>query len=285
MGIKWRWISGLQAYWLLCLDCHKLLWPGDNRVNNRYSAPWSLRSEALAKGSKRSLVAGDFYLTQEPPESVQEILLRTRSISGSADRSRIPRRQTASSAMSASAGPDSEGAAPASGSASASGCNAPVGGSSFLQPRQARRVDVGPAFWGSLMRPRALPRERSRREEIIGIGWVPLIERGHFADSHLSCEVDTCPNLLKDERTSQASVRLEGDIAKHTVFLCSSCRGRLFSGEALSLHEPFVDTAASEDACNREALAGVAHWRSCRSRRQILEDCGEPYTPKPRRED
>ena len=67
-GYKWSWHSDLQAYWVLCLSCHRVAWPTDHRVRNRFSQPgWLYRSSRGSKGRVK-LVSGDFYLTDPVPE-------------------------------------------------------------------------------------------------------------------------------------------------------------------------------------------------------------------------
>ena len=66
-GLKWHLLpSGTQAYWKLCLSCHRMAWPLDGRTSNRHSWP----AEALIRRgrSKTRLVAGDFYVLETPPE-------------------------------------------------------------------------------------------------------------------------------------------------------------------------------------------------------------------------
>ena len=75
-NLKWRWHTGAQAYWVLCQPCHNAVWPLDHRVANRHSQPWSTYAVTLARNSSRCLVAGDFYLTTEPPELVKTSVLR-----------------------------------------------------------------------------------------------------------------------------------------------------------------------------------------------------------------
>ena len=39
-NFKWSWLeNGMQAYWSLCLECHRKAWPEDRRSNNRQSKP------------------------------------------------------------------------------------------------------------------------------------------------------------------------------------------------------------------------------------------------------
>ena len=67
-GCKWSWHSDSQAYWVLCLPCHRVAWPTDHRVRNRFSQPgWHYRSSQGSKG-KVKLVSGDFFLTDPVPE-------------------------------------------------------------------------------------------------------------------------------------------------------------------------------------------------------------------------
>ena len=67
-GYKWSWHSDLQAYWVLCLPCHRVAWPTDHRVRNHFSQPgWLYRSSRGSKGRVK-LVSGDFFLTDPVPE-------------------------------------------------------------------------------------------------------------------------------------------------------------------------------------------------------------------------
>ena len=60
-GYKWSWHSDLQAYWVLCLPCHRVAWPTDHRVRNRFSQPgWLYRSSRGSKGRVK-LVSGVFF--------------------------------------------------------------------------------------------------------------------------------------------------------------------------------------------------------------------------------
>jgi hypothetical protein len=70
-GVKWKWRGGL-AYWRLCLDCHREVWPEDRRNRNGFSLPFSALCDRTIlsgrSGGKVSLVVGDFWLTHPPPE-------------------------------------------------------------------------------------------------------------------------------------------------------------------------------------------------------------------------
>jgi hypothetical protein len=74
-GLKWTWrVQTVQkrenrvAWFRFCEICHRELWPDDHRVNNRYSRPALSHWEKASAGGCLRLVAGDFYLTQPPPE-------------------------------------------------------------------------------------------------------------------------------------------------------------------------------------------------------------------------
>ncbi len=66
-GLKWGWYTQEQAYWKLCLPCHQEAWPGDLRRRGPYCLPLADYWKHLVGGRLR-LLAGDFYLTQAPPE-------------------------------------------------------------------------------------------------------------------------------------------------------------------------------------------------------------------------
>ncbi len=65
-GAKWDWHSDRQAYWYLCLPCHKKFW-NDGRSKSPWSqpgrAPWGFQV-----GGRARLLSGDFYLTEAPPD-------------------------------------------------------------------------------------------------------------------------------------------------------------------------------------------------------------------------
>ena len=63
----WRYHSNGTAYWMFCLRCHLRRWPNDRRFNNRWSSPAAPWYHRQVNGVRR-LIAGDFYITQPPPE-------------------------------------------------------------------------------------------------------------------------------------------------------------------------------------------------------------------------
>ena len=75
-GRKWTWTGGL-AYWRLCLRCHTETWPGDPRSLRKRGShcvdeAWNYRGQKHGRrGQVHSLVCGDLYLTQAPPESLR----------------------------------------------------------------------------------------------------------------------------------------------------------------------------------------------------------------------
>ena len=101
-GFKWDETDGSIAYWRLCELCHKRAWPADKRSRNRYSRPAAEPLPGGLRGGRRSLVVGDFYLTEAPPEvlrpssapstrgSTRSPPLRPSSAGPSRDRTRSP---------------------------------------------------------------------------------------------------------------------------------------------------------------------------------------------------
>ena len=69
-GFKWQWHNDQQAYWRMCLPCHRVHWPTDSRTRNRYSTPHPKRQS----GSKSKFLVGDLYLTESPPELLRSSL-------------------------------------------------------------------------------------------------------------------------------------------------------------------------------------------------------------------
>ena len=61
LGGSWDWNENGRADWFYCLGCHRLLWPNDKRINNRYSRPapkWLHMCVPMALANRR-LVGGD----------------------------------------------------------------------------------------------------------------------------------------------------------------------------------------------------------------------------------
>jgi hypothetical protein len=70
-GLKWAVITANLAYFFFCEECHRLIWPDDNRCNNRHSQPAETTwRRHLVNGVVR-LIVGDLYVTRPPPELAQ----------------------------------------------------------------------------------------------------------------------------------------------------------------------------------------------------------------------
>ena len=68
-GEVWGYRPNGTPYWLYCVGCHQRRWPHDRRCNNGYSRPAPPYLHVFRGGSSsRILVAGDFSLTEPPPE-------------------------------------------------------------------------------------------------------------------------------------------------------------------------------------------------------------------------
>ena len=223
-------------------------------------------------------MAGDFYVTQAPPELVCELLTRTK-------RRRVTAAATASPALvtTATDAADKEGAPTLP--SSSSGSSSSMLASCLRKPGQAqsgRRPDLGPERKAAgLMRPRGVRRECAAREEVLPIPLVAQAERGLVVATPQNCDNDECPNLLEDAKSAIATVWLSNDaLAKHTVFLCAFCKTKLYSGDSLSLNVPFLDAEDFGDGARCEPILGTAYWSGGRTRKQIVLDSGWPYTPK-----
>ena len=70
-GDCWDYRENRTPYWKYCRPCHMRRWPNDRRYNNRWSSPappWY----NIPVSSVCHLLAGDLYLTREPPELRRE---------------------------------------------------------------------------------------------------------------------------------------------------------------------------------------------------------------------
>eukprot|EP00973_Karenia_brevis_P034912 4818168-Karenia_brevis.AAC.1 len=68
-GDAWLRRENGTPYWQFCVDCHMRRWPNDRRCRNSASKPAPPWLNYSCSGVRR-LFAGDFFLTQPPPEVV-----------------------------------------------------------------------------------------------------------------------------------------------------------------------------------------------------------------------
>ena len=66
-GIKWRWHHNL-AYWYLCLECHQKIGQRISESGTDILAPVLYEITVLGVRVKVSLICGDLWLMQAPPE-------------------------------------------------------------------------------------------------------------------------------------------------------------------------------------------------------------------------
>ena len=282
-GVKWGWHTDEAAYWFLCLPCHRRAWPLDQRCENRHSRPWDAIFPWYVRSGVRSLVVGDFYLTQPPPE-----LLRGRLGGGgpwqNLPRSRSPRRELAAAAGSATSAPAQASVPSAAAADSALESAAPATGLRGCLKGSRRgppppRVILGrevvtvrhflrPGMSG----PRRY-REASCFEEVVDWPWMPREERGPHLPSAGGC--DACGTTLGDSaRNCAERVELEGSPGQaHAILTCRRCwvDGALATG-SLRLQDEALGPGA----------VAVPAWSSGPTRVERLEYLGVRHTPKQR---
>ena len=78
-GVAWAWQTTKLAYFMLCEQHHRQIWPQDNRTNNRHSRPGGSCFARNVRDSVRRLNSGDLYLTTSPPEYLDQRRVRSRS--------------------------------------------------------------------------------------------------------------------------------------------------------------------------------------------------------------
>jgi hypothetical protein len=95
-GERWGWTSDQLAYWTLCVDCHRNVWPLDRRYNNAASRPFTYPATGPRDG---------LCLTVPPPEYLRRILVKAAPSAALAAGSGLPSSSSSSSSSSSFAGP------------------------------------------------------------------------------------------------------------------------------------------------------------------------------------
>jgi len=264
---KWFWHSDRQAYWALCLHCHRLAWPTDHRAANRFSQPrWMYWSRCRAVGGVCRLVSGDFYLTAPVPECFRP---RHRALEPARHRALEPARHRALE----------QGAR--TGLQTPRGCMKGSRGfrleqvPSFGRRMRDRNSSTGGVWYlgGGIMRPMRR-RERAREEEIHQIPWVPVSQWWPAALPGLLpaiCDAHRCCRELRlhlpiNYVGAMTLVMLAADVAlgRQSAFACRPCLQRLKRDAAPDLRGIFGDSVH------------IVWGHQCEPRKR-LEQLGAPY--------
>ena len=257
----------------------------DMRTINRHNRPGA-RYWRESRGGRARLLAGDLWLTEAPPEFMAPASSRASPSRLSGARSRSPRRSLALSAAPPALPPSCVGSNPASKPSGASDSSSESSSESSSDSSAASSSDgssdrsSGAEGVEALRRPllpsclKAPGAKRATRT----LTWAEPLEEASappYPWDRLpwpfgSPVCDHCGAWV-GEAWHQAypfAVALKSDDlqAAQSACVCKGCKGRLLLGEALYL-QPYEDYAE-------------ARFSRRRSRRQVLEDLGEPYTPK-----
>ena len=251
-GERWRWTSDHLAYWSLCVDCHKAAWPLDRRCNNAYSRPFS-----AVKAPRLT----EFYLTTPPPEYLRTALASSFSSSSASSASASASSASASSSSASSASASSSASSASASSAFASASSASSSSFSSAAPLQSH------------CRGRSRSPRRHGERRVAFTGGVEelaaeVVDRLPVAFGSSSC--DACGVDLGGRCLSPAQVRLVEPLHsghRHSALVCQACGQSLLRGEQVYL--PSLEAVAEQ------------YWRQdTRSCQQVLQDSGQPYTPK-----